>query len=142
MRVKSMIIAAVAMAAMAAGSTAVMAPAADAATNAVSPRSACGGFNGNIEWHVTDPFGDGEIHVWGQLWDNNCPGSTEQLWVKYIQSDGGGYQFWPITSVGYPGTIGVNTGPVFQLWNYTSIGIYVCQVTSAGQRSCGPTVNV
>lgn len=93
----------------------------------VSVRTACGGFNGHVQW------GNTAVSVWGQLWDT-C-GATSSLWVSY--GDLGSPVNDDVKDVNN-GTTGVN-------WSQAAlfpgnIGVDVCN--THGGWHCGTTVHV
>jgi hypothetical protein len=93
----------------------------------ISPRTACGGFNGHVQW------GNSGISVWGELWDT-C-GATSSLWVSYNDLDSAFNE--DIQDV-KNGTTGLN-------WHQIAlfpgqIGIAVCN--THGGWHCGATTHV
>jgi hypothetical protein len=104
----------------------------------VSPRTSCGGFNGNIDWGgVGSVAYPAYIHVWGKLWNNGCPGATIYLYVNYTLGSG---QYGPqIAKATYSatGNVGVNweTTSEYEL-SYGHITVDVCD-NSGGGWHCG-----
>lgn len=119
-----------------------MATAAQAATKSVSPRNGCGGFNGNVQWDEDPISHAGDIHIWGVLWNNKCPGGTTYLFVSYTLQPGGLYEFFPIKSAGYSstGNVGVNWSNGKPNQNFTGIKVRVCNTSGGG--GCGTPVGV
>jgi hypothetical protein len=107
--------------------------AAVASTNeTVSPRDNCGGFNGHVVWSgPTSPY----IQIYGEVWDNRCPGSTS-VWLSW---DSPAYHNVEAQSATEPQTQGVNyktgtsEGP-------ENIKVAVCSTN--GGWHCGDPVNV
>ncbi|HEY3734132.1 MAG TPA: hypothetical protein VGL63_09465 [Streptosporangiaceae bacterium] len=118
------------------------ATAANAATQGVSPRNSCGGFNGNIQWDEDPLSMAGDIHIWGELWNNHCPGGSTYLLVAYTLQPGAQYEFFPIKSAGYSstGNVGVNWSNGKSNQNFTGISVRVCNTSGGG--GCGSPVGV
>jgi hypothetical protein len=101
------------------------------ATNPVNPTNACGGFKGNIFWSENPITDGGYIHVWGDVWNNKCPGATQYLYLSYELSNGltGSSVFnYPIGSAGYSPTAnsGVNYQDNNESENFIYISVTVC----------------
>jgi hypothetical protein len=118
------------------------ATAAQAATQPVSPRNSCGGFNGNVQWDEDPISFAGDIHVWGELWNNKCSSGDTYLFVSYTLEPGGQYEFFPIQSAGYSktGNVGVNWSNGKPNQNFTGIKIRVCNTSTGG--GCGTPIGV
>jgi hypothetical protein len=117
--------------------------AAQAGTTSVSPRNNCGGFNGNVQWSVTNPVTHaGQIHIWGELWNNNCPAGDTYLFVSYTLVPGGSYQFFPLKSAEYSahGNVGVNWYNSKSNMNFSGIKVRVCDYSNG--TDCGAAVGV
>jgi hypothetical protein len=119
-----------------------LATAAQAGTTSVSPRHECGGFNGNVQWSENPATQAGQIHIWGELWNNKCPSDNLWLFVSYNLVPGGSYQFFPIATT-YPNgesTVGVNWYNSKSNMNFSGIKVRVCDTpTGVG---CGTAVGV
>src|ERR1700733_6437547 len=119
--------------ALAAGFVLSSALTASAATNVtVSPRDNCGGFNGHVVWQSgSSPY----IQLYGEVWDDNCPGSTS-VWLAW---DSPSYHNVQADSANEPDTEGVNyetstsTTP-------TDVKVTVC--STGGGWHCGTPVSV
>jgi hypothetical protein len=116
--------------------------AASAATVPVYPRNSCGGFNGNIQWDEDPISMAGDIHIWGEIWNNHCSGGRTYLFVSYTLQPGGLYEFFPIASAGYSstGNVGVNWSNGKPNQNFTGISVRVCNTSGGG--GCGSPVSV
>ena len=118
---------------------------AQAATNqvAVSPRNMCGGFNGNIYWSEDPITKSGYIHVWGDLWNNQCPGGTVYLYLSWVFVPDGQYENPMIASALYSATAntGVNVSGSATGDNYSGIEITVCSEYE-DSWNCGTPVSV
>jgi hypothetical protein len=104
-----------------------------ASTNVtVSPRDNCGGFNGHVVWSGgSSPY----IQLYGEVWDNSCPGSTS-VWLAWDSPD---YHNVQANSANEPDTEGVNyeTGTSTAPQN---IKVTVC--STSGGWHCGTPVDV
>jgi hypothetical protein len=113
------------------------------ATVQVHPGNVCGGFNGDVEWSE-DPYTQGgQIHIWGKLWNNKCPGINTWLFVAYTLSPSGTPEFFPISDAPYSGTGGnvdVNWTNSKPNENFTGISVVVCNSEAAG--GCGSSWRV
>ncbi|HWE12544.1 MAG TPA: hypothetical protein VG365_03480 [Solirubrobacteraceae bacterium] len=98
----------------------------------VSPRDNCGGFNGHVVWSGGgSPF----IRLYGEVWDNNCSGSTS-VWLSW---DSPAYHNINANSATEPQTVGVNykTGT-----SSTPQNIKVAVCSTHGGWHCGNPVSV
>jgi hypothetical protein len=105
----------------------------------VNPRTSCGGFNGQVEWSNGTVIDNAFLDVWGQLWNNNCPGATEYLYVNYTN---GGGQFGPnIGKAGYKssGNTGINWSTDSVL-DYGNISVDVCDNSNKGWHCGKPSI--
>ena len=59
-------------------------------------------------------MGSRSLAYWGQLWDNNCPGSHEYLYLSYTDIQPHNPQ---IKSAGYGQSVGVN-------WQTQTFSVY------------------
>lgn len=99
----------------------------------ISPRVACGGANGVIEWHSgTYPW----VKSWGEAWDNCGTGTYVQIFLSYYDP---AYNNRKIATAGPHSTVGFNTGQIPTELNPGNIGIAACQ--HAPSWSCGTTVH-
>jgi hypothetical protein len=120
----------IAVAAVASGFLLATTLSAAASTNVtVSPRDNCGGFNGHVVWS------DDSIQLYGEVWDNNCPGSSS-VWLAW---DSPSYHNVQANSANEPDTEGVNyeTGTST---TPTSVEVTVCSTN--GGWHCGTPVDV
>jgi len=118
---------------------------AQAASNqaSVSPRNMCGGFNGNVYWSEDPITQGGYIHVWGDLWNNQCPGGTVYLYVSFTLVPENLYENGAIAVTTYSATAsaGVNWSASQDRDNYSGIEITVCSEYESSW-SCGTPVSV
>jgi hypothetical protein len=56
--------------------------AAQAGTTSLSPRNNCGGANVNVQWSQNPITHAGQIHIWGELWNNKCKTGITYLFVS------------------------------------------------------------
>jgi hypothetical protein len=96
---------------------------------AVSTRTSCGGFNGQVEWGSMTLLNAAFLDVWGELWNNACPGAKEYLYVSYTVGPGGDYNP-QIASAPYNPVAGSNTGVNWstdnEFFNFGNIEVDAC----------------
>lgn len=105
----------------------------------VSPRTSCGGFNGQVEWSNGTLTENAFLDVWGELWNNHCPGATEYLYVNY--TNGGGDYGPNIGKAGYKssGNTGINWS-TDSILDYGSISVDVCDNSNKGWHCGKPSI--
>lgn len=113
------------------------------ATVSVSPGNNCGGAKVNVEWSVENPFTHaGQIHIWGELWNNKCNFKDTYLFVSYDLVPGGSHQFFPIQSAYFNQlkNTGVDWYNHNSSKNYSGIEVRVCNTSTGG--GCGTPIGV
>ena len=107
----------------------------------VSPRTSCGGFNGQVEWSNGTITENAYLDVWGQLWNNKCAGATEYLYVNYTN---GGAPYGPnIGKAGFNSTAGAHTNinwSTNSVLDYGSISVDVCDNSNKGWHCGTPSI--
>jgi hypothetical protein len=123
------------MAALATISVALLAATSAAASTdqTVSPRDNCGGFNGHV---VVSDGSTPTLQLYGEVWDNNCPGSTS-VWLAW-QSPG--YHNVQLQVADEPATAGVNYTTVPLQVRPADIKVTAC--STYGGWHCGTPVSV
>jgi hypothetical protein len=107
----------------------------------VSPRTSCGGFNGQVEWSNGTITENAFLDVWGELWNNKCAGATEYLYVNY--TNGGGEYGPNIGKAGYNPTAGAHTNinwSTNSILDYGSISVDVCDNSNKGWHCGKPAI--
>jgi hypothetical protein len=107
----------------------------------VSPRTSCGGFNGQVEWSNGTITENAYLDVWGELWNNKCAGATEYLYVNYTN---GGAEYGPnIGKAGYNPTAGAHTNinwSTNSILDYGNISVDVCDNSNKGWHCGKPSI--
>jgi hypothetical protein len=116
--------------------------AAQAGTTSLSPRNNCGGANVNVQWSQNPISHAGQIHIWGELWNNKCRTGITYLFVSYTLVPGGSYQFFPLEGAYYStmANVGVNWYNSKNNMNFSGIKVRVCNTSKGG--GCGTALGV
>ena len=123
------------MAALAAIAVALVAAASAAGSTdqTVSPRDNCGGFNGHV---VISDGSTPTLQLYGEVWDNSCPGSTS-VWLAWQSPS---YHNIQAQAADESATVGVNyTTSMLQT---RPNGIKVTACSTYGGWHCGTPVSV
>ena len=114
-----------------------LATVAQAGTTSLSPGNNCGGANVNVQWSQNPITHAGQIHIWGELWNNRCTKAETYLFVSYTLVPGGSYQFFPLGSAFFSDTknYGINWYNSKSNMNFSGIKVRVCNTPTGG--GCG-----
>ena len=99
----------------------------------VSPRDNCGGFNGHV---VVSDGSTPTLQLYGEVWDNNCPGSTS-VWLAWQSPD---YHNIQAQAADEPATVGVNYTTVPLPVRPVDIKVTAC--STYGGWHCGTPVSL
>ena len=116
--------------------TAALLTAASAAASTdqtVSPRDNCGGFNGHV---VVSDGSTPTMQLYGEVWDNNCPGSTS-VWLAWDSPD---YHNVQVQVASASATVGVNYTTAPLQVPPTDVKVTAC--STYGGWHCGTPVSV
>jgi hypothetical protein len=113
------------------------------ATKPVNPTNSCGGFKGNVYWSEDPITGGGYVRVWGDVWNNKCPGATQYVYLSYWLSDSVSQRYsYSIGQASYSPTAnsGVDHSDFDGSENYVGIEVTVCDNYKGWH--CGPPASV